>query len=848
MEFPSERRITAVLGPTNTGKTYLAIERMLGHRSGMIGFPLRLLARENYDRIVRLKGRGAVALVTGEEKIVPPNPAYFVCTVESMPLDRRVAFLAVDEIQLAADPERGHVFTDRLLRARGTEETMFLGSDTIRPLIRKLVPEAAFLSRPRFSTLSYAGPKKLTRLPPRSAVVAFSAADVYRIAETMRRQRGGTAVVMGALSPRTRNAQVDMYQSGEVDYLVATDAIGMGLNMDLDHVAFARLSKFDGRVPRRLTPAELAQIAGRAGRHMSDGSFGTLAEVGPLEPEIVDAVENHRFDPLTALYWRNPDLEFRSAGLLLRCLERRPPAAGLIRVRDADDHLALAALARDEEIARLAGNPAALRLLWEVCQIPDFRKVLSDAHTRLLGQIFRYLAGAQDGRSEGRLPEDWVSRQIARIDRTDGDIDTLVGRIAHIRTWTYISHRGDWLADPTHWQDRARAIEDRLSDALHRSLTQRFVDRRHAVLVRRMAGGGQLLSAVNQDGVVIVEGHPIGRLDGFRFVPDGMAVGEEARPLLASARRALVPEIPARVHRLEAEEDGAFDLRADGTATWRGTPVARLTAGAGPLAPAIEPLPSDFLEGALRERVRRRLVLWLEAWLRQKLQLLWRARDATLSAPARGLVFQLVEALGLLPRRAVAPQLAALAAEDRRVLARLGVRIGIESVWFPGLMKGRPLALRALLFAVHRGHQPVAPPAGRPLSLGRDPALSADCYQSLGYRLLGGTALRVDALERLAMAARKLARQGPFAASEPLRALAGCPPEALPAILLALGYQRRVEEGGEDRFVARPRRQKGRKPAAAAPSPKTRGRGGRAARGSDAASPFSALRDLQFGK
>ncbi|WP_119462752.1 helicase-related protein [Rhodospirillaceae bacterium SYSU D60014] len=846
MEFPSERRITAVLGPTNTGKTYLAIERMLGHRSGMIGFPLRLLARENYDRIVRLKGRGAVALVTGEEKIVPPNPAYFVCTVESMPLDRRVAFLAVDEIQLAADPERGHIFTDRLLRARGTEETMFLGSDTIRPLIRKLVPEAAFLSRPRFSTLSYAGPKKLTRLPPRSAVVAFSAADVYQIAEVMRRQRGGTAVVMGALSPRTRNAQVDMYQSGEVDYLVATDAIGMGLNMDLDHVAFARLTKFDGRAPRRLTPAELAQIAGRAGRHMSDGSFGTLAEVGPLEPEIVDAVENHRFDPLTALHWRNPDLEFRSLGLLLRCLERRPPAGGLIRVRDADDHLALAALARDEEIARLAGNPAALRLLWEVCQIPDFRKVLSDAHTRLLGQIFRYLAGPPAGQSEGRLPEDWVGRQIARIDRTDGDIDTLVARIAHIRTWTYISHRGDWLADPVHWQDRARAIEDRLSDALHHSLTQRFVDRRHAVLVRRMAGGGRLLSAVDQDGTVIVEGHPVGRLDGFCFVPDSVVGGEEARPLLASARRALVQEIPTRVRRLEGEEDGAFDLRADGTATWHGTPVARLAAGAGPLTPAIEPLPSDFLEGALRDRVRRRLTLWLEAWLRQKLRPLWRARDAALSGPARGLVFQLVEALGLLPRRIVAPQLAALTTEDRQTLARLGVRIGAESIWFPGLMKGRPLTLRALLWAAHRGHSPAAPPAGRPLSLVPDPALPADLYPILGYRLFGGTAVRVDALERLTKATRKLSRQGPFAASEPLRALAGCPQDALPAILLALGYQQRTEEGGDDRFVARPRRQKARK-RAAAPASKSDHRG-RSARKRDGDSPFSALRDLQFSK
>src|SRR5215813_4018750 len=546
MTVASAGRITAVLGPTNTGKTYLAVERMLGHRTGMIGFPLRLLARENYDRIVKLKGARAVALITGEEKIVPPSPSYFVCTVESMPLDRRVAFLAVDEIQLAADPERGHVFTQRLLEARGEDETMFLGADTIRPLLRKLVPEAEVISRPRFSTLTYAGTKKLTRLLRRSAVVAFSAADVYELAELMRRQRGGCAVVMGALSPRTRNAQVAMYQAGEVDYLVATDAIGMGLNMDVDHVAFAKLVKFDGRAPRRLSAPEIAQIAGRAGRHMNDGSFGTTTEVGGLEPELVEAIENHRFDPLAALSWRNSDLDFRSLDGLLRSLERPPPMPGLIRTREADDHAALTALARDAATADLARSRAALRLLWEVCQMPDFRKTLSDAHTRLLAQVFRHLTGPSRV-----LPVDWVADQIARIDRVEGDIDALVQRIAYIRTWTYIAHRGDWLADSRHWQERTRAIEDRLSDALHQSLTQRFVDRRHAVLTRGLKGGGELASAVTAAGDVVVEGHPVGRLEGLRFVPDSADGTEATRSLMASARRALARELPARLRRLE---------------------------------------------------------------------------------------------------------------------------------------------------------------------------------------------------------------------------------------------------------------------------------------------------------
>ena len=473
------RRVVAVLGPTNTGKTYLAIERMLGHRSGMIGFPLRLLARENYDRIAAARGPGSVALITGEEMIVPPNPSYFVCTVEAMPVDRPVAFLAVDEIQLCADAERGHVFTDRLLHARGLEETMVLGAETIAPLIRRLVPRVEFVSRPRFSALSYVGPRKLTRLPPRSAVVAFSATEVYAIAELIRRQRGGTAVVLGALSPRTRNAQVALYQAGDVDYLVATDAVGMGLNMDVDHVAFAGLSKFDGNAPRRLEAHEIAQIAGRAGRHRSDGTFGTTGDIEGLDEEVIEAVENHSFPPLKMLRWRNTDLNFQSPAALLRSLEQRPPRPDLIRVREGCDHLALTTLARDPEITARATDRETVDLLWQVCRIPDFRKVLSDAHTRLLGQIYRHLSTPR-----GRLPVDWVADHVARLDRYDGEIDALVTRISHIRTWTYISHRPNWLACGGHWQERTRAIEDRLSDALHERLTQRFVDRRSALLVR----------------------------------------------------------------------------------------------------------------------------------------------------------------------------------------------------------------------------------------------------------------------------------------------------------------------------------------------------------------------------
>jgi ATP-dependent RNA helicase SUPV3L1/SUV3 len=826
MPPPLERRVTAVLGPTNTGKTFLAVERMLGHSSGMIGFPLRLLARENYDRIVALKGARAVALVTGEEKIVPPSARYFVCTVESMPLDRPVSFLAIDEVQLAADPERGHIFTDRLLHARGIEETMFLGADTIRPLLRRLVPEARFEARPRFSILTYSGPKKLTRLPRRSAIVAFSAADVYAMAELIRRQRGGAAVVLGALSPRTRNAQVAMYQAGEVDYLVATDAIGMGLNMDVDHVAFAALTKFDGRRPRRLTPAEIGQIAGRAGRHMNDGSFGTTAEAGEIAPETVEAVENHRFQALTSLYWRNRDLSFRSLEQLLRDLDARPPDRALIRMRDAEDHQALAALARDPEILKLAQGPAAVRLLWEVSQIPDFRKILTEAHTRLLAQVFRQLM-----RPAGVLPEEWVARQVARLNDDQGDIDMLTQRIAHIRTWTYISHRGDWLTDPAGWQDRARAIEDRLSDALHDRLTQRFVDRRQAVLQRRLKEGGPLLAAVTREDEVLVEGQYVGRLEGFRFAPE--AAESEARAVLAAARRAVSESLPARLGRLEDDPDEAFALSPGGTLSWRGVPVARLGPGASALRPKVEPLRADLLDMAARERLRRRLECFAAGRIEAGLGPLLRLGGSDAPAGAlRGLLYQVQESLGTVRREQVEDLLGALGRGERRKLARLGLKIGREHLWLAGALTPGAVRLRALLWSL-RAQQPAPdlPKAGRKLM----PAITAfpeEFYRAIGYRRAGDFAFRVDAYEALCEAVYALARHGPFAAPAEWKRLAGGA-GPLAAALLALGARAEPQPDGSALYRLRRRMPAGRR------------RGGRQPRPD---SPFAALGDLWGGR
>lgn len=809
----SEARLTAVLGPTNTGKTHLALERLIGHRSGMIGFPLRLLARENYDRLVKVKGAAQVALVTGEEKIVPPGARYFVCTVESMPVDRPVAFLAVDEIQLAADPERGHIFTDRLLRARGLDETMVMGSESISKWIRALVPKAEFIQRPRFSTLAYVGPKKITRLPPRSAIVAFSAAEVYAIADLIRRQRGGTAIVMGALSPRTRNAQVEMYQAGEVDYLVATDAIGMGLNMDVNHVCFAALRKFDGRVARPLSKAEISQIAGRAGRHMSDGTFGTTAEVGPMDPEVVDAVENHRVEPLTHLMWRRADLDFRSVDHLLRSLETRPPYPGLIRQQEAEDHQSLHALARDAEIAALAqGNGQMARervaLLWDICQVPDFRKLMTDAHTRLLAQLYRYLI-------KGELPTDWVADQIARLDRVDGDIDQLTQRLAHVRTWSFIVHRGDWVSDPAHWQARTQAIEDRLSDALHQALTQRFVDRRRAALHRRLKSGSEVMAMVNAANEIVVEGHVVGDLAGFQFSPLAGGDVDEVRPLLAAARRVLAPALADRAAQLTEDEDGRFRLSEAGEILWRGAAVAQLKAGDGPLHPRIELKVDDLLDGGFRRMVTARLKEWLETSLRRRLRPLFALMAAELSAPARGLAYQIAEALGALPRRRLAQQIAQLGKEDRRRLRALGLRMGRETVWLPALSGRATRRLLIRLQAIHNQTQRPLPDLSGDIAALTEPVPDS-VLLATGYRAINSHAISFDRLERLAERVHHLAASGALKWDAALAASLEVPQELVRPLLSELDF---VAEGkrSEESYKRRRRAHQAPQPAAVDP-------------------------------
>jgi ATP-dependent RNA helicase SUPV3L1/SUV3 len=798
--------VTAVLGPTNTGKTHLAIERMLAHSSGMIGLPLRLLAREVYNKVADRAGPNAVALITGEEKIKPPNPRYWVSTVEAMPRDLDVAFLAIDEIQLGADFERGHVFTDRMLNARAREETLVLGAATMRPMVEKLLPGAHIISRPRLSMLTYSGEKKLTRLPSRSAVVAFSAGEVYAIAELIRRQRGGAAVVLGALSPRTRNAQVALYQSGDVDYLVATDAIGMGLNLDVDHVAFASDRKFDGYQFRKLNPAELAQVAGRAGRATRDGTFGTTGRCDPFEPELVQALESHSFEPIRLLQWRNTDLDFTSIGALQASLAAAPSEQGLTRAPIGEDILVLEHAGRDEDVRTLARNPAAVARLWDACQVPDYRKIAPATHAELAVTLYGFLM------REGNIPIDWFARQVALADRTDGDIDTLSNRIAHVRTWTFVANRPDWLADPEHWQATTRAVEDKLSDALHERLAERFVDRRTSVLMRRLRENAMLETEIGKTGEVTVEGHVIGRLDGFMFAPDASAAGSEAKALNAAAQKVLAVEIEARATKLSQASNDQIVLANDGAIRWLGDVVGKLVAGDDTLRPRMRIIADEHLTGPSRELVQTRLDLWLKTHIEKLLAPLFSlsaAEDVT--GMARGVAFQLVEALGVLERQKVAEEVKGLDQPSRATLRKYGVRFGTYHIYLPALLKPVPRSLATQLWAL-KHESPDAKGVGELLHLaasGRtsipiDKEMPKALYRTAGYRVCGERAVRVDILERLADLIRpalswREGAPGPkpdgvfdgrgFVVTGAMTSLTGASGEDFASILRSLGYR-----------------------------------------------------------
>ena len=744
----NDSTIKAVLGPTNTGKTHLAIERMCAHSSGMIGFPLRLLAREVYDRVRAIKGDKAVALITGEERIEPPEARYFCCTVEAM--DRLGAgkngphaFVALDEAQLAADPERGHIFTDRLLNARGREETMLLGSATLEPMVRALVPGAELVERPRFSALSHAGSCKLSRLPPRSAVVAFSSEQVYAMAEMLRRFRGGAAVVMGALSPETRNKQVELFQNGEVDYIVATDAIGMGLNLDLHHVAFAALGKFDGRRKRRLFPAEMAQIAGRAGRHQRDGTFGVLGggrggNGAPPEftEEEIYAVEEHRFAPVTKLLWRDAEPRLDTLGTLLSDLERPPQEPQLCSAPEAIDLAVLRKLA-DEPLAQSVKGYGQVQRFWQVCSLPDFRQSGVDTHARFVARLWQDLR-------EGYIGADFVAARIAELDRVQGDIDTLQGRIAAIRSWAYICQRPDWVLARDEMAARARAVEARLSDALHGRLTERFVNRRTAILIKSLGQDSMGLPVtLEQDDRLTVEGEVIGRLDGFRFVVAPDATVADRKMLLAAGEKALPGLLAQRARWLLSE--GLEQLNLEGGAIlWNGQKLAQVE------------MPADFAQQRLnldRDITKlpdvecKKLEGGLGAWLTQLLapldsmrKLAAATNDADAGSQARALLHTLIAGHGVVSREHAG--LEHLPKEMRPFLRRLGVTFGALDIFAAALLKPAP---RQLLHALDIDK--------RPLNEAMLPVLAEAKQLPAGYRPAGKQAIRVDLAEKILRAA-----------------------------------------------------------------------------------------------
>lgn len=788
-----ERRVKAVLGPTNTGKTHLAIERLCAHSSGAIGFPLRLLAREVYDRVRAMKGDNRVALITGEERIEPRDARWLLCTAEAMPVGQDLAFVALDEAQLAADRERGHVFTDRLLHARGREETLILGSSVLEPMVKALVPEAEIVTRPRFSTLSHGGAKKLSRVPPRSAIVAFSAEQVYALAEMLRRFRGGAAVVMGALSPETRNRQVELYQSGEVDYLVATDAIGMGLNLDVNHVAFAGLSKFDGQRQRRLTTAEMAQIAGRAGRHQRDGTFGTLAGTGGHDSAFTDdeiyAIEEHRFPPLTRLYWREAEPRFDSLAMLIADLECPPDRPELEKAPQAIDLGVLKRLAEEPAIAATLRFPRDIARFWEACSLPDFRQLGIENHARFVARLWEDLR-------RGHIGADYVATRISELDNPAGDIDTLQGRIAAIRSWAYIAQRPDWVLARDEMAGRARAAEARLSDALHARLTERFVNRRTTVLMKRIGKDTALMPVRMEGNRVLVEEEEIGALEGFRFRVDPDARHDDHRLLLAAAERHLPGLLAERAESLIAAiaaQEAPLALVSSDTETkivWDRAALALLRPGKGVLQPQLQP---DAALAALPEGKRDGLMAAVDGWLTARWQLLepLRQLDRASREPnggpeLRALLIRLVEAGGLVDR--AASGLDALGKEQRQKLVRLGVRIGALDLFLPALLK--PPARRAWHeLALIAGRRTPEPLADMP------PVIPAAGGPAPGYRRLGTQQVRMDMAEKLLREVHEIrvSRPGKTFAIDPARAISmGLQPASHDLLLRQAGFVART--------------------------------------------------------
>ncbi len=788
-----DAQLSAALGPTNTGKTWLAVTRMLARSSGCIGLPLRLLAREVYDRIVSEKGIEYAALVTGEEKIIPKTALWYACTVESMPTDRNgvpFAFVGIDEVQLADDPDRGHVFTDRILHMRGREETLLMGSARMQNILHRMQVQNTHEIRERFSPLTHTGHGRLNRLPKRSAIVAFSVDQVYALAEVLRQTRGGAAIVMGNLSPQTRNAQVALFQSGEVDYLVATDAIGLGLNMDIHHVAMAQTSKFDGHVRRELFAHELAQIAGRAGRGTREGSFGTTGEARAFDEKTVRQIETSQFQPISKLVWRNSNLDFTNVQTVNASLAKNPEEKWLIRVKRQIDERAWYELSKPQNIAISTDKPL-LQRLWEIAQIPDFRKIGFDQHLNLLEQLAEHLLY-----KNGQLPDDWFASHIKRFTAIKGSVDHLASALAAIRTWSYCANRGNWLNDPVYWQEQCAEIEARLSDALHQQLMARFVDKRTSVLLRTLRKEQSMLPKLSTTGSVCLDGHIIGELKGISFVPADGFTYQMDKKITGLVKSILQDETEKQMQNLIKSKDEDFALDDKGQILWQNNPVAVLSAGNSALSPSFEILSQS--DDASLQPVKERIENWLHAELQKHLspllELNKQVQAETLDPAIRGLAYRLVENLGAIDRRTIAREVKAINQEQRTELRTLGLRFGEFSLFFPALLRPAPAKILALLlaFGPSGNKEPFfAPPGLTSIKADNHPGNAVLC--AVGLRKCGDRLIRLDMLERVGTEirnARTESKDGQFQPTLEMVALLGCSKPELAGVLASLGYKK----------------------------------------------------------
>ncbi len=741
-----KNKITAVLGPTNTGKTHLAIETMLSFDSGMIGFPLRLLAREVYDKVIKRTSLDKVALITGEEKIIPPNAKYYLCTVESMPIDKQLDFVGVDEIQMCADHERGHIFTDRLLNMRGNKLTMLMGSNTIKNIISKLDDDIEFINRNRLSKLSYAGHKKISRIQRKTAIIAFSAEEVYAIAELIRRQKGGAAIVMGSLSPKTRNAQVELYQSGDVDFLVATDAIGMGINMDLDHIYFSNLKKFDGRKLRKLNLSEIGQIAGRAGRYLNDGSFGITGECKDINPEEVDLLENHKFEEIQSLFWRNSNLNFNNSFALIKSLDEKPHKAWLKKIHECEDEKALKFFLRDNNFKDITFDSKKLSLLWECCQIPDFVKKTYGNHYEVIGNVFKFLNS-----EKGKITDEYMHLQLMKLDKLDGNVDSLSNRIANVRTWSYVSNKNNWIEKQNYWIEKTKLLEDKLSDRLHEELTKTFIDKRASVLARGLKQDMKFNTKILENNDVIIDEQFIGKINGLKLELDLKkgALQTDIKSLKKAARQTVGPELEKRIQRVI--DTGLIELESDFKIYWKKSPISKLVPGNDYLNPNLELIVDDILENKERQK----LIIFLEKWIQNKIDTVLKSlidlkdlKDKNSSIKA--LAYQLYENNGVLKRDQVSEYLKKLGQNERKILRDLGVKFGRYHVFLHRLIKPEAVSLRTLLWKnYHQKYFNLKPPTFG-LNFLDDKNLKNKNFMLLcGFEKFDNFFVRIDILERL---------------------------------------------------------------------------------------------------